>query len=174
MTPREAHHIAHSRPPLALACFSHREVRARNSQLKSSSLRHALLSLFQFGNGAHDEMHVARKGSALHCAISFQVQQSVAFEWGRFPCTAQYETARMRRVKSNGVFVRALTKLSASADLRLSARPYGPSRQRHTSRALPARTSAQARAGFLVSSSHQASCSPRSFSKSRGVINGAC
>jgi hypothetical protein len=168
MTRREAHQFAHcSQPPLAVAYLSYVAGEARDTQLKSSSPCHAPLSLFRNGT---------RAPNGLRCAARRSVQSTVefvAYQWGCLSCMGVYQVGSSRLVKSNGAFVRALTKLSVQGDLLSSARLYGQSRLQLTSRASRAKTNGLARVGSPASSSRQASYLLPSSSKSHDAIRRA-
>jgi hypothetical protein len=166
MTPREAHHNSHAQARPADACFSLTYVDPALSgrQLKFSSPRHVAENVFRNGT---------RVPNAVRCSSSHGIQSTVvfvAYQWGRLSCMGIYQAGLSKLAKSNGAFVRALTKLSALGDLLSSARLYGPSKQQLISRASLAKMSGQARAGFQANSSHQASCSRPSSSKSLDAI----
>jgi hypothetical protein len=78
---------------------------------------------------------------------------------GGVSCMEPYEAARPMPAKSNDGFVRALTKLSALANLRWLPRLYGRSTRRLASRALREKTSAPVPAGCPANSNLLASFS---------------
>ena len=178
MKSRVVNHVAHYQPrPACVVDCDHAATGGKSLQLKSLTYVIRTSSLFHRDTDSEQlSATCASAGRPRRCASDNRVQSTDCMDRihaipeksvqlrlsGGVPCMEHCRSESTRLGKSNDVYVRVLTKLSAPRNSSVFARPYGLSTLRRISPLSLEKMSARARAGSLASSRRRRSCSPTS------------